>query len=200
MGVFGSIFGNKNADQDFWQWFKVNTDQLAQVETCEEPIANELHRRLNKVCKGLVFLFGPEIDGKKQFVVSAGGIRKLFPDVQRLVQVAPDIPGWKIIAFRPPVKDINDFRLRFGNAEFRANDVWFSITRSSDQFDLNVFVRIFDGVGQDVINQAAFLMLDHTIGEYAVETKINRITFDSLPIDPVASGLHPLAMLPNMMS
>ena len=78
--------------------------------------------------------------------------------------------------------------------------MWFSITGSEEQFDLDIFVRIFGGVGQDVINQAAFLMLDHTIGEYNVETKINRITFDNLPIDPVANGLHPLAMLPKMIS
>ncbi len=200
MVSFNGLFGNGNANQRFWQWFETNSNRLAEVKTCQEPIADELSKQLRKVCKGLVFLFGPEDNGRREFIISAAGIRKLFPNVQELVNDAPDMPGWRIMAFRPPVKDISDLRLILGDAEFSANDIWFSYNKSDDKIDLNIFTRIPDGVSRDVVGEAAFLLLDHTVGEYNVETKIGGITLGVLPIDPVAEGLHPLSMLPKIIT
>lgn len=197
MGIFG--FGSGNVNQRFWQWFRSNSYSLAQVRTCQEPVANQLVKQLNKVHKGLTFLFGPVVDGRKEFIISADGDRKLFPNVQELVKAAPDIPGWKIIAFRPPVQYISEFTLTFGSMEFGADDVWFSSQRSGSMFELDLFLRIPAGIDKDTISQAAFILLDHAVGEYNVETKIGRISFNLLPNDPIAAGLRPLAELPKII-
>jgi hypothetical protein len=177
----------------------VDTSENSYAYNILMPVANELSKKLNRICKGLAFLFGPVVNGRREFIISADGNKKLFPNVKKLVQDAPDIPGWRIIAFRPPVQDISGFKLSLGNMELGANDVWFTARKTGILFELNVFVRVPPGANKDAIGQATFLLLDHAIGEYNMETRIGRMEFQQLPADPVAAGLKPLSELSQII-
>ena len=61
-------------EEKFWQWFDAHQDQLFNFELDRERIFDELSSRLNCVHPELTFEFGPEKD-KREFVISAGGIR-----------------------------------------------------------------------------------------------------------------------------
>jgi hypothetical protein len=153
-------------------------------------VADELAKQLKKVNKGLSFLFGPVVDGRREFIISADGIRERFPAVKTLVSAAPDIPGWKIIAFRPPVQDISDLTLMLGDTEVSANDIWFAVQQSGPNFDLEIFLNIPPTSNRDTVTGAAFLILDHTVGEYNVETRFGSITIKDLPTNPASAGLR----------
>ena len=88
-------------EQAFWNWFLRNDDDLMHFERDRESIFDTLASELQKVHPDLTFEFGPEEDGCREFVISAGGIKKAFPAVRSLVAAAPELSGWKVTAFRP---------------------------------------------------------------------------------------------------
>jgi hypothetical protein len=65
-----------------------------------ERIFDELASELQKVHRELSFEFGP-LQPKREFVISASGIKSAFPAVVSLAKGAPDLERWQITAFRP---------------------------------------------------------------------------------------------------
>jgi hypothetical protein len=76
-------------------------------ESNQEAIFDELNRQLNKVNSDLTFEFGPILNGKREFVVTADGIAAAFPAVEAHVQAAPTFDDWTIVAFRQPKDQIS---------------------------------------------------------------------------------------------
>ena len=71
------LFSKPTKEQRFWSWFARNTDRLFQFEADQEAIFDDLGAALEKVHPGLTFEFGPVREGKREFIVSADGIREL---------------------------------------------------------------------------------------------------------------------------
>ncbi|MBI2844088.1 MAG: hypothetical protein HYX78_11870 [Armatimonadetes bacterium] len=188
--------GGSPPEQRFWDWFAQNSNRLAAVETCREPVCDELLKQLIKVKRGLVFTFGPVKDGRREFIVSADGNRELFPDVQRLVAAAPSLPAWDVIAFRPAIEDPAGFSVQFGDKKLDIDDVWFDARPNGGRVDIVLYIR---NGPDDVVAGAAFFLLDHLLGEYDVETKIGVVEYAALPAEPVSAGLRPLSKLPDVV-
>src|SRR5690349_9585027 len=87
-------------DPAFWKWVAANVDGLKAVKTGREPVTEQLSQHLESIAPGLVFELGV---GREEFelIISADGKKDLFPVVKRLVSAAPQLPGTKVIAFRP---------------------------------------------------------------------------------------------------
>jgi hypothetical protein len=90
--------------QAFWKWFTDNETQLLDFEADREPererLFDHLIKQLRKVHPDLTFEFGPKSQ-RREFIVSAGGIKSAFPSVSALVSAAPKLDQWQISAFRP---------------------------------------------------------------------------------------------------
>lgn len=80
----------KDSQQTFWQWFDTHQDELLDFELDQERIFDELSEQLIRVHPKLTFEFGPKTD-RREFVISAGGIREGFPAVTSLVAAAPKL-------------------------------------------------------------------------------------------------------------
>ena len=91
----------QSKEKRFWSWFKSNSKRLFSFEQNQEAIFRELTAILAEVDHELTFEFGPIQDNRREFVISAGGIKKVFPVVEHLVASAPELPNWKITAFIP---------------------------------------------------------------------------------------------------
>ena len=87
--------------QNFWVWFQENRGFLESYATNTQAVTRALGGRLQNVDRGLTYELGQAADGVYEFIVSANGIRDVFPEVIRLVRAAPKIEGWRIVAFRP---------------------------------------------------------------------------------------------------
>jgi hypothetical protein len=172
---------------DFWEWFVKNEADIRAVKTGQEKIMDTLGRRIRAQGPGLQFEMSTQKEGDREFIVSAGGIRDVIPDVEALVREAPPIPGWKVIAFR---QRHPGFTLTLGSTHFGPEDIWFSATTHSEHVDLDLYIKGYNG-NNKMAMQAAFLMLDATLGEYDVMTKVGQIDFHHLPDDPAAQGLKP---------
>ena len=118
------IFKLKNKELKFWDWFSERSEKYFEFEKDQENLFNELKSRLNKINKDLTFEFGPINSNKREFIISADGIKKSFPDVLKLVETAPKLNNFEIIAFRQPHLDFTqisfkDFQIDFKDVYFR---------------------------------------------------------------------------------
>jgi hypothetical protein len=88
--------------EEFWSWFAANAERMRR--THPELLVRDpgLRGALDRYQAGLIPEFhAREVEGRRQIIISADGDRDLFPAVETLVAAAPDIPGWRVIAFRP---------------------------------------------------------------------------------------------------
>lgn len=185
-----SFINRETPASRFWDWFYRHSARLMAVKTGSEKVCDDLMSELQKVHKGLAFEFGPTVDGKREFIVSADGIATVFHAVKKLVAAAPNLPAWKVIAFRPPKG--NDFAIGFGEFKLGMDDIWFLAKPAGQKTNLTLFIRGFEGENERKATGAAFLLLDAAIGEYNVVTKIGHIDMQPISDDPSASGKLPL--------
>ena len=161
----------------FWRWFQANESRLYDFEKDREKIFDELGTQLHRIRPELTFEFGPQRDGKREFVISADGIKDAFPAVITLVDAAPSLSRWKITKFRPrrgfqsPVT-LNGFRLA-------PDQVRFTIGPDGEKAGLTLFIDGYDPAEREKFATAVYLMLDQTLGEYDVETKVGFIELES---------------------
>jgi hypothetical protein len=122
------------------------------------------------VHRDLTFEFSSVTDGRREFIVSAGGIKIAFPEVLTLVGDAPALPRWQIIAFRQR-KDMPT--IRYGGKTIERESVFFDYVSMDDKIDLTVFMQgLTGGSAEDItaIKTMGYLLLDATVGEYGVES------------------------------
>ena len=181
----------------FWQWFLSAEARLRDAHGGDmaelEAAVNEIGERLRWVHPELCFEYGMGDDGVYELILSAGGIRSLFPAVAALKQAAPEVPGWRIVAFRP--RKASCARVQLGEAVLEPEGLWYRLMPDVDHADLDLFVADLTPETLEGLGGAAFLMLDAALGEYDVATRIGAIDFDALPEDPASLDLKPIDAL-----
>jgi hypothetical protein len=183
------ILDRRPREEHFWAWFQKNSVRLFAFES-DRGVLDELSAALHRVERGLTFELGPPRDGKREFIVSADGIRDRFDAVRKLVAAAPALDQWTVIPFRPP-KDIDQIAITFGQQRLAADDLWIRAERDGDRVGLNIFVRRLTEENREMLSGAVLLLLDSALGEYAVETQVGFIEIHPLPAQPAATGLQP---------
>ncbi len=183
-----AAFPNESA---FWRWFRDHETALLAVHTTKEPVAEQLMTELQKIDSHLTIEVQATDGPRRDLIISADGVRDAFPAVRRLVALAPPSPRWNIIGFRPrsgaPTIEIGDVTLK-------ASAVWFRVDRRrpGEPLDLTFFVA---GMTPERAMQAFYLLLDATLGELDVETRLRKIDLQPAPADPTRQGLLPLSRL-----
>jgi hypothetical protein len=183
----------KTKEQRFWQWFIDNSDRIFNFEADQEVIFDELESQMHKVNKYLTFEFSSVKDGKREFIVSADGIREAFPAVRDLAAAAPPLERWNIIPFRPP-KDIG-FTIQIEDYSLGPEDIWFSHEIDSDRLGLILYIRDLSEANEQVAAQAVYILLDSALGEYDVEERIGFLEREPLPSNPENFDLLPFASI-----
>jgi hypothetical protein len=159
-------------------WFRAHETALFEVVTAKEPVCDELSAELQKVHKDLTFEFGPVESDRREFVLSAGGIRDAFPAVMALARAAPSLSRWTIIRFRPARPD--GVIVKIGGVELDARSVEFLAGPDGTRTGLTISVPGYKVTPDKVYEQAGYLLLDRMLGEYSVEMGVGFIRF----IDP----------------
>ncbi len=188
---------NATQQQNFWTWFVDNREFLENYNSNTAAVTQAVGRRLQNVDRGLTYEMGQAADGVYEFIVSANGVRDVFPEVNKLVRVAPEIEGWRIIAFRPRRPDALQSKLEYAGLAISGGDIWYKSEGEGDAFNLTVLVKGLDADNEKKAIGAAFIMLNLALGEYDVATKLRSIDFGALPPNPESQGLKPLSALPG---
>lgn len=185
------------AQEKFWNWFLQHEQELftldAAQETQRERIFDRLARELHKVDEDLAFEFGPA-EPIREFVISADGIRRAFPSVISLVNAAPRLGRWQVIAFRPRRTLRTSVQIR--DRHVNVKDLQFSLLDNGNTAGIYLFIPGFRDDDAD-LKRIGYLMLDEALGEYDVESRLGLIKM--LPVDGCTSGeCHPFVELPAL--
>ena len=178
----------------FWAWFVTNSDELAKVKSGTEPICKTLSVELSKVEKGLTWEFGPTVNGVREFTVSADGAKALFPRVKIVAESAPVLPTWKILAFRQR-KPIDGMSLKLDSAKLESSRILFRAVKEGEKVALSVYIEGMNGKNEKQVMMQGFILLDYSLGEFDVETRIGAIEFLPLSEKIDRKDLLPLPKL-----
>jgi hypothetical protein len=176
----------------FWNWFTEHESQLYNLEGDPEEMFDGLAAELQRIHPDLTFELGPRA-APREFVISAGGLKAAFPAVIGVVDAAPRLDRWKVIAFRPRRRPPNI--VAFRGKSIDPNDVQFSLLNSGKTVGLYLFIPEFVD-GDATLKQIGYLLLDDALGEYDVESRLGLIKM--LPPSTKTEGdRFPLVELPT---
>ncbi len=125
--------GKRNSSpEDFWKWFVANEARI-RARAGDRSILMSIAKKLARVHPDLVFEYGLGNPGSDWiFEVSADGIPDRIPAVQEIVSKAPQIPGWRIAAFRQPV-DLAGISLEVEGTRLELASITCQLARTEDQ-------------------------------------------------------------------
>ena len=177
----------------FWKWFLQLEGDLLHFEGDMERIFNELAAELGKVDRNLCFEFGP-CDERREFVISAGGIKASFSAAVSLAKAAPPLDHWRITAFRPRRPTLNRIEIRGKCVD--PDDVQVALLDNGKIAGIYLFIPNFHEDAID-LKQIGYLMLDEALGEFDVETRVGLIKM--LPLNAQTDvERYPLTELPRL--
>jgi hypothetical protein len=183
-------------EKEFWKWFVRHEPELFALDHEEEDkrerIFDELASELQKVDRELSFEFGPR-GPRREFVISASGIKSAFPAVVSVVKAAPNLERWQLTAFRPrrPILDVVGFRDKL----IDPREVQFSLVDNGRFAGVYLFIPGIRDEDTD-LKVIGYLLLDLALGEHDVETRLGLIKILSLE-NHTPYNRHPLAELPT---
>lgn len=176
-----SFCRNRTKEEKFWDWFSKNNltyyNEVEGIDTTK-PLFQKLNAELAKVNDELTWEFSPVKDnGIREFTISADGMKDFFPIVEKLVNAAPEIPNWKINAFRQRIPG-DDLKIDYGDFSVSYSDIFFKYADEGEKIGIELYIRDFDGNGHK--QNAIYILLDGLIGEYDTETVIDWIDWKKL--------------------
>lgn len=178
----------------FWTWFAAHSEELAKVVNGREPVCRTLAAELTKVEKGLTWEFGPTKDGVREFTISADGAKELFRRVKAVIAAAPALPAWKLVAFRQR-KSIDKMTMEVDGARCDVGQILFRAAREGAKVGVEVYVPGMTPKNEKAVMTQGFILLDYSVGEVGVETRIGSIEFLPLTDKVNVKGLRPLPEL-----
>ena len=175
----------------FWTWFVEHAQEL-RVEKDGVKAMQRIGDELAKIDSDLIAEIG--VNGEtRELVISADGHKELFPRVQEVYAARPaHVEGWAIVAFRQRDPRLDGMSIELNGKAITAKDLKFVATPVDGKLDIQVFIPGF--TTNEEMGTLAYVILDHTIGEYDMETKIGVI--DLAAIDNAPSTARPLDQLP----
>ena len=194
--MFSKLLKKKDNIELFWDWFTKYSDKYFHFETNQDVLFQQLKAQLNRIDVNLVFEFSPIFaNGTREFVISADGIKSSFPSVVNLVEKAPNINNWAIIAFRQPRKGIT--QINYENLVVKFEDVYFRFAKDNGQIALELHIRRFYESAE--LTGATYILLDNILGEYSTTMDISSIDKKIL-YEVNIENLFPIQYLPQIIT
>lgn len=185
-------FRKKDPDPvgSFWRCFASHAAVLARGP--DRRAIRDVQSHLEAVQRGLVF----EIDvsgATPTLIVSADDDVRLFRAVAAVVEAAPPIPGWAVLAFRQPGPP--DVAIEIPGLRLSADDLWFAIAPHGPQVDVRVFAPPFAPERHPHVTGAVRLLIDNALGELVAGLHLRSVEVVPLTAHPTSLGLRPLREL-----
>ena len=176
--VFLGLFvGPVRADavDDFWHWFEYEHEALLAPATRadrEEALAYWLGR----IDPGLSYVL--DTSGRRNILtLSADGDVNLFRRVELLVEAAPKVKGWKIVAFRQKTRELAPVAVE--SVVLDPATTHFDLYRDAGKIGVVLYLPAFDPGRQEAYRVAAMRLMSQAVGEWDVGTEIGFVDFDS---------------------
>ena len=169
-----------NKIEEFWIWFTENNKQflfLNQIDSREikDKLLDDFIKELHKYCDKLYFEIGghPE-DNNVELIITAEGNVDYFDKVEELVDSAPKLKDWQIIAFKPPMG--KGFKTNYHGKEFDPSKIIFIPLNHEDDpklVGLQVCYPDYSDGERDIFINGTYIAIDTLIGEKSTALDIN---------------------------
>ena len=168
----------------FWNWFNEHKedDTLTLIE--------EANIELKSIYKGVFVEFNLQNE-PKELIVTPHGVKQYFATAYTLVNDAPKIEGWKVVACKQPM-------------ESTLTDLTF-MPLESDEYPEDLAIRVYqkdyvpeEGKQQRAVIEGIYRVLDNLLGEESVAFDFQYIDFDDMP-HPKEKD-YPLSTLPAFVA
>jgi hypothetical protein len=173
---------------EFWSSFQKNSEALSQIATADDPVYDELLRKLQQIDAGLYFEFSVQPE-QCELLITAEGDQNLFACVFDIVAAAPLVEGWKILALKPK----NGFpkSVEWEGFKIAIADVVFEPLDNGEQkLGLRMFVPGLNQEDIDNAHNALIRAIDHGLGERDFAESIQYT--EVIALDGPADGYIPL--------
>jgi hypothetical protein len=174
----------------FWNWFENHNKNylfLNQIDSQEvkEKLLDDFLVQLHRYCKKLFFEIGghPE-DGNVELIITAEGNVEYFEKVEELVNSAPKIKDWTVIAFKPPMG--RGYKTNYRGREFEPSKIIFIPLNNNDNpngIGLQVCYPDYDENEKAIFVTGTYLALNCLIGEKSTALDIDYIDVTKTPKD-----------------
>jgi len=134
-------------------------------------------------------------EGKREFIVSAGGRKELVSSVIALVNSAPIFQKIEIVAFRQRMPDYQNMRQIYAFKDFTISGIWLGLKKEGNNIDITFFHPKYSEKYQDEFAVGVNRLLYAAIGEYDFITRVGNIEHKRLPGHPQEYGLIPFSEL-----
>lgn len=188
-------------EEIFWNWFRANNSQyyyLNQIVNLEkkEKLLDDFLNKLHEYCDKLFFEIGGVPNEPQELIISAEGDINYFNKVEALVEKAPIINDWQIIAFKPPMGV--DFVTDYEGIRLDPKEIWFLPLENENTpqtLGLMMCLPNYDPQKENIILEGCYQLLDTILGEKSLALDIQHVEVNKLPTNPEEKGLIELSEL-----
>ena len=182
-----------SAIPDFWRLFRQRAADLADTESADTAVYDQLLEGLHRIHPELFLEVSVE-PGACELIVTTEGNRSLFPLARSIVADAPQVEGWTIQALKPQLGFPES--VGWGQVQVSVADVVFDpLQDASGALGLRMFVPGIDESEVTDAHNALLRALDHGLGEEVFAEKIVFTEVQPLPNDRPADDFIPLVEL-----
>jgi len=180
----------------FWTWFQDNQKKLYILPLLDMEERDShfywLGKHLSYYCDGLGFeiIFAKEYTGPATMIITAYGVKELFPKVFELVDAAPKLENWKFQALINPKKrntGEDETPYDFGSFKIKVSDLSFQPVKYIkstgkiiihiyfDKKDRSLRVQRSNPINHRALKIAITFILEDLLGEELLYSKIKNI-------------------------
>ncbi len=191
VGCSSFSFCKSSPETNFWNWFKKNEKYIYDNIDSKElqlELYDKIRNELVKVDSNLAFNSSPILEnGKREFTISADGLKESFVSVENLVKQSPKFKNWNIIAFRQRIGNDN-LGIRYNDYEISYDDLYYKSSINEGLYGIDLYIKNFDGSGQ--MQNTIYILLDALLGEYDTTMRIDWIEWYSLNEEDLSNFKH----------
>ncbi len=178
----------------FWRWFAQQERayfQAVQEGThIQEAFFNDLAPALDAVKAGLYFQAGMADEQTAELVISAEGAPENIVFAEELVAAAPALAGWKFMALKEAVPDIEQIAIHMADYKFSAQNIHFYPDDEAaypDEIAITVTHADLTEENHATVENGTLIFLDTYLGELAFTTLVDQVTIvrESLAQQPL---------------
>jgi len=178
----------------FWGWFKKNSRRLRRIRSADDIAFTELEKLINGISSDIgIEIGGSEDSDTMSLILTAYGVTSVFPLVDAIASRAPKIPGWQIVALKPPL--LEEMEVDYEGTVVKVSDLWVLPGDTLPDGVIPIQIAITappQPEGDENREAAALLALESFLGERAFASLIQVVGFVRPPAQlPVNGFIQP---------
>lgn len=189
----------KERIEQFWNWFNAHKYYYGELDSEWDPGLDQISEKLKSIDKSayLDIMIQPSDKGESILIISADGIIDNFALVREVVNAAPDMIGWRAIAFEQPHEE--GYIIRYKRYLLDPAEMYFLPFLTEDYFGVTIYGKKLKKLSEEDSFYLSNKILISIIGEYHFATKVTACLLTDISEAVEMEELLPLSQFYNFV-